>query len=941
MEKGSTWNKWDFHVHTPYSILNNEYGFDPFEESNGTDLFDNYVVKLFTKAIEIGIVAIGITDYFSIDGYKKIREEYLSKTDVMERLFPDKELREKIMSIFVFPNIELRLGVFVGADKNSINYHVIFSDDLRPIDIEEGFLHRLKIQQNTQQVLMLNKYGIETIGRDYKRFNSDGRPDYLVGLEKVTVDYQDVMDVLNESALLEGKYLISIPVDEDLSDVSWNGRDYQTRKILYQQSDLLMTSNPKTREWALAKGHEKEQISEFGSIKPCIWGSDAHDYERMFNPAKNRFCWIKAQPSFEGLKQVLYEPDDRVMICSDGPKIKDEHYLIDYIVFNDEKFTEEPVYFSDGLTAIIGGKSTGKSMLLRHVAKNADPDEYKRKEPLLEESKFVNAQLHWKDGVLGNRKIIYIPQSWLNRVVDVATGDNQLNEMIRDVLLQTDPVSEANKELTSKIDQLKMQIKNDLFEYRDALSSWNECEKTLNEKGRSTFFISAIQKLETQRAELSSEAGITEEMLKNYSDFERHRNEKSVLLNSLRNEETTLKNLGIPMAYIQGITKFDDFGAVKYDFSSVPNKAQQLSNTLLNINTQAQQLWMNEINKFCLEIKQEIDKTDNEIKLIEQSLAPLKKLIEKSDMLRIIDNQLQEEKKRLAEALETEAMRDQYCNIVLGKHQSIMTKRQAMEAAYKEFAEVVNGLQGYGSELKFAASVEYKKNDLYEAILGIYDYRNLKAFKENGYSFVDVDEFVADDRMFATLWKAMADRKLNFKGGNDMLSALEVLYSDWQYVHYIIQSGGDTINDMSPGKKALVLLQLIISLEKGNCPILIDQPEDDLDNRSIFNDLVRYLREKKKERQIIVVTHNANVVVGSDAEEVIIANQDGKETENYSRRFEYRCGAIEEITPVYDRDRVKKGVLYQKGIQEQICDILEGGKDAFDLRRNKYSLEMK
>ena len=55
---------------------------------------------------------------------------------------------------------------------------------------------------------------------------------------------------------------------------------------------------------------------------------------------------------------------------------------------------------------------------------------------------------------------------------------------------------------------------------------------------------------------------------------------------------------------------------------------------------------------------------------------------------------------------------------------------------------------------------------------------------------------------------------------------------------------------MSPGKKALVLLEMLISLEDSKCPILIDQPEDDLDNRSIYNDLVQYIRRKKKERQI-------------------------------------------------------------------------------------------
>ena len=99
---------------------------------------------------------------------------------------------------------------------------------------------------------------------------------------------------------------------------------------------------------------------------------------------------------------------------------------------------------------------------------------------------------------------------------------------------------------------------------------------------------------------------------------------------------------------------------------------------------------------------------------------------------------------------------------------------------------------------------------------------------------------------------------------------------------------------------------------------------------------MKYLKEKKHERQIIVVTHNANVVVGADAEEVIIANQSGKEAENHSKRFEYRCGAIENVSPIFEDGEIRKGVLNQKGIQEQICDILEGGKDAFEKRASKY-----
>jgi predicted metal-dependent phosphoesterase TrpH len=66
--KGSEWRKWDLHVHTPASVLNNGFGSD----------WDTYIRNLFTILIQKEIAVVGITDYFTIDGYKKIKEEYLA-----------------------------------------------------------------------------------------------------------------------------------------------------------------------------------------------------------------------------------------------------------------------------------------------------------------------------------------------------------------------------------------------------------------------------------------------------------------------------------------------------------------------------------------------------------------------------------------------------------------------------------------------------------------------------------------------------------------------------------------------------------------------------------------------------------------------------------------------------------------------------------------------
>ncbi|WP_223577909.1 hypothetical protein [Sphingobacterium sp. GVS05A] len=103
---GSVWRKADFHVHTPYSALLNNYGDD----------FDNYVQQLYKIAIEKKIHIIGITDYFTIEGYKKIRLEYLAKPEKMKMLFSAQEI-EKIKKILVLPNIEFRLNKIIQINK--------------------------------------------------------------------------------------------------------------------------------------------------------------------------------------------------------------------------------------------------------------------------------------------------------------------------------------------------------------------------------------------------------------------------------------------------------------------------------------------------------------------------------------------------------------------------------------------------------------------------------------------------------------------------------------------------------------------------------------------------------------------------------------------------------------------------------------------------------
>ena len=92
-----------------------------------------------------------------------------------------------------------------------------------------------------------------------------------------------------------GKYLVVLAT-ENTSLISWEGQGHLLRKVPIQGSDAIFGGQPNDRLWFLGqKGHTpKSFIEEFGNLKPCIHGSDAHNLESLGVPAKERFCWIKA-----------------------------------------------------------------------------------------------------------------------------------------------------------------------------------------------------------------------------------------------------------------------------------------------------------------------------------------------------------------------------------------------------------------------------------------------------------------------------------------------------------------------------------------------------------------------------------------------------------------------------------------------------------------------
>jgi ABC-type cobalamin/Fe3+-siderophores transport system ATPase subunit len=145
-------------------------------------------------------------------------------------------------------------------------------------------------------------------------------------------------------------------------------------------------------------------------------------------------------------------------------------------------------------------------------------------------------------------------------------------------------------------------------------------------------------------------------------------------------------------------------------------------------------------------------------------------------------------------------------------------------------------------------------------------------------------------------------------------------------IEHGIQYEGKDLKSLSPGTKGIVLMILYLAVDRSdNRPLIVDQPDENLDNQSTYEILRNYFREAKKRRQIVIITHNPNLVVNTDAEQVIVAQSEIRA--NGLPYIRYSLGSLEAL----EADGPIAG-----SIREEVCRILEGGRRAFRMRQRRY-----
>ena len=683
--------------------------------------------------------------------------------------------------------------------------------------------------------------------------------------------------------------------------------------------------------YELGKVDDKKGYLEivFPKIKkhiPMILCSDNHNINKYILKEN---CWIKADTTFEGLKQVMYEPKQRVRIQPIEPHQKTGYQVIESVKITHSDFLPQTLNFNQNLNSIIGGRSTGKSILLGSIAKKLNCDKAVKSENE-EYTNFVNGIVNnivvtWKDNTVNdNRDIEYFPQSYMYTLA--RNKNKELDKLIENIIKQ-DGVknqiiskyetfsSENNTDITNKVNKI-FQLQEDLVKRKTLLQ----------EKGDKKGIESEIEKLTKELADLKSKSKISDEDLKKYTELKTKRD-------SILKENEILVNEIIRIGNLKEkffITKEIDFDLVSLS---------ETNRTLIKVKFESlkdkfQNDWNSEIDKIQKEIVANQDKNQAEIDSINVNPTYDKglKAFQNNTQYREVEEKLKKQTDKLADIIVIKKE-------VNGLNSQIDSYKTSIKEFQREFLNKIEsikeGLKVSRENLKINALPKLNKNRYRELL----NYSiNQQGYQGQGIVNVSLDTIENFFTSAHNLFDKLLEQQVTIKGQNTYISLCQKLMAtNFFEISYEIFYD-DTFSKMSEGKKAFVVLLLLLDFSNKDCPILIDQPEDDLDNRAIYKDLVQYLVRKKKERQIILVTHNPNIVVGSDSELIIVANQNGNDSPNKNgSKFQYVSGSLENSRK-YDKDATI--TLDSQGIKEHVCEILEGGNEAFKQRERKYAIAM-
>lgn len=928
--QGSAWRKWDLHVHIPGTKLN-----DAYDKNQGLPDLDR-----FADALEASDVSVfGITDYFSA-------EQSLAFIEYFKERFPDSK---KLLLV----NVELRLNETVNRDIQMVDFHVIFRDSIASTKIGE-FLSHLTTQltdghgrQKPCSELDSNDFDSVTVTRaDVKKafiatFGGKAEPtDYLIYVAPTN------NNGFRAQSGQQRKANIADEIDKDIHAVFGKGAENSSHFLL---SDRY------------------EDASQPSLAKPVFGGCDAHSFTDLDawlgktvsdESTRQVATWVKADPSFAGLQQTLIEPAERVALQAAEPDQKEPYKIISKVRFSGTSEFPSEVSFNRNLNAIIGSRSSGKSALLAYIAHAVDPEGTVRLQVEahgLRDSKEagpaaglswtevsgVGCQVEWASGEDTVGKVIYIPQ---NALYKLSEQPDEITKKIAPALFRIYPqVKSAFDNSSSRVAAANADIRgaiDDWFALTDQIDERDQEIKDFGDKGA----IEAERvRLEVEIDRIKTAAQLTDDEVREYQTVTKN---LVAMETRLKEIDVELNQLGSYVARAKGPNIASSLQqTVKATITLRPATAEVPDSVAANIDELKNKAMRDLVSSVEATLAKAVDDLDGERSSILAKVATIKsdsaELIEKHETNAELAGVVEEHKKQVASLTKITSGEKARGKLVIDLEgatakvsKGVADRAEALTALVATFDEEARLL----ADLTFGIETDVTTDALEHASIGF-----------NRRSTNDYIKGKGDSVAFASAQADPAKFLLALRSGQVVLNksyspkavAADVL-NVTEEVRFSAELDSDQIggfgrSSMTPGKQALFALTLILNESQEPWPLLIDQPEDDLDSRSIYDTIVPYLVERKKERQIIMVSHNANLVIGADSEQVIVANRHGDDRKNKNAQtFEYFTGALEHSQPLNDSSPTALGRF---GVREHTCEILDGGEEAFEKRRNKYKIQ--
>ena len=902
MNRGSEWHKWDLHFHTPSS----------YDYEDGSVTNDDIVNGLLAN----DVATVAITDHHVID---------VERISELQRIAAGR--------ITILPGIEFLSD---ARGKEPIHIIGIFSENANLSFVWEQIKNRTNIARIYSSGVQINEV------------------------------YNDLVDTCKLIHDLGG--LVTIHAGSKS-----NGIDKITNSLPHceaQKEDIARCVDifDMGKEEDL-EGYRKFVFPSLKKKYPMVLCSDNHNIK---NYSVKQNCWIKGMTNFAGLKQIIFEPDLRVRVQSSNPDNKLGRLVITEAEFEDTNglFGKQTIHFNENLNSIIGGKSSGKSLLLHSMANAIDAAQVGRISDALNIPRTYfdgsyQLKVRWKDdyeNVLSsesedNRKITYIPQLYINYLAE-KDNEEELNNLLISILRQNTTFAAfyvgKKNEIANKNGDIQKSLGEMLKERNDAIDTFN----ALKETGKVADVQKSIDELKKKIEAITKASSLTPEEQTKYKQFlaDEQNLQKWIayykgLIELIAQVSTTVDN-GIELILGERVdgesgAKYSKLQSILAPYQ-IPDDFKQLVGNY-EANQRNLQAQFKESLK-ALNYEAKIQNCEKQLAKIREDIKPVLAKVTSQKDLEALKGKLQAETSRLEKSKVLDKKFKESAANYRALQQKTGDELTQLYALYKDIVNTVNlTYSNITDEIKLVASLGYAKEEslFYPAV-------NKNKLTDSAYfytlypkdsSYLNLDEM---PRFFKSIRNAR-DGALNYSldGTNVVQMPLnqdyesiddlyKFLLEDHLKLHFDIQYKNDHLLQMSPGKKGTVLLILFLELSSAEYPIFIDQPEDNLDNRTIYDLLCKMIREKKQSRQIIIVSHNANLVVATDSENVIVANQLGQSSSKrtFASRFEYVNGPLE-LSFDNSADPTLSE-LQAKGIKEHVCDILEGGIEAFHNRESRY-----